>query len=35
MGLVIEWAAHHQDELLLAWGRVQNHESPGKIEPLR
>ena len=35
MGLVIEWAAQHQDELLLAWGRAQNHEAPGKIEPLR
>ena len=34
LGLVIEWAALHQDELRSAFGRVVNMEPPGKIEPL-
>jgi len=35
MGLVIEWANLHQEELMRAWDRAQAHEDPGKIEPLR
>lgn len=35
LGLVIEWATQHQDELLAAWNRARNHEPPGKIDPLR
>jgi len=34
MGLVVEWAAIHRKDLLDAWQRAQNHEPPGKVEPL-
>ena len=34
LGLVVEWATLHQDELRSAWRRAANHELPGKIEPL-
>lgn len=34
LGLVIEWAKLHQDELREAWGRAQAHQPPGQIEPL-
>jgi len=34
LGLVLEWAALHQDELLQAWERTRAHEPPGRIEPL-
>ena len=34
LGMVMEWAAIHQTELLNAWNRAQQHESPGKIAPL-
>jgi len=34
LGLVMEWAALHQAELLEAWNRAQRQESPGKIAPL-
>ena len=35
LGLVIEWAALHQSELLADWDRAHNHEPVAKIEPLR
>jgi hypothetical protein len=35
LGLVIEWATLHQDELLNNWERAQVQESLSKIEPLR
>lgn len=35
LGLVMEWAAIHQSELLAAWERAERHETPGKITPLR
>lgn len=35
LGLVMEWAALHQGELLLAWKNARNQKSPGKIEPLK
>lgn len=35
LGLVMEWAALHQDDLESAWERAVRLESPGKIEPLR
>ena len=35
LGLVIEWASQHQDELLANWELVGKDEQPGKIEPLR
>ncbi len=33
-GLVVEWAAQHQAELLEAWRRAERQENPGKIDPL-
>ena len=33
-GLIVEWAALHQDELREAWDRASRLESPGKIPPL-
>jgi len=35
LGLVMEWASLHQQELLEAFQRAQNKEDPGKIEPLK
>ncbi|MCG2711244.1 MAG: DUF4160 domain-containing protein [Candidatus Omnitrophica bacterium] len=35
LGLVMEWAALHQKELLLSWQNAKNQTSPGKIEPLK
>jgi hypothetical protein len=34
-GLVMEWAANHQAELMAAWMALQNGRSPAKIEPLK
>jgi len=34
LGLVIEWAILHQDELINDWHRAQGHEPLSKIEPL-
>jgi hypothetical protein len=34
LGLVIEWAALHQEELREAFDRAANSQPPGKIEPL-
>jgi len=34
MGLVIEWASIHQQELKGAWERAGNLETPDKIAPL-
>ena len=35
LGLVIEWADLHQQELLADWHRAQEQASLEKIEPLR
>ena len=35
LGLVMEWAALHQQELMHAWAQVVDHQQPGKIEPLK
>lgn len=35
LGLVIEWATLHQDELLNNWERAQGQQSVNKIEPLK
>jgi len=35
LGLVIEWATLHQEELRRVWAQAQAHEVPSKIEPLR
>jgi len=34
MGLVMEWAAIHKDELMNAWQQAENNQPPGKIVPL-
>lgn len=34
LGLVIEWAALHQDELREAFNRISAMQTAGKIEPL-
>ena len=34
MGLVIEWAAIHQQDLLAAWARAQSQQPPGTVAPL-
>jgi hypothetical protein len=34
LGLVVEWAALHQDELRTAFQQAANMQPPGKIEPL-
>lgn len=34
LGLVIEWASIHQQELLRAFEKASQLESPGKIAPL-
>ena len=35
LGLVIEWAMLHQNELLKNWERAQDQEALSKIEPLK
>jgi len=35
LGLVIEWATQHQNELLNNWERARVQESLSKIEPLK
>jgi hypothetical protein len=34
LGLVMEWAALHQDELRTAWEQARKNEPPGTIPPL-
>lgn len=34
LGLVMEWAALHQNELREAWEKAVNHEPFGTIDPL-
>jgi hypothetical protein len=34
LGLVMEWAALHQDELRTAWDKAKKNEAPGAIAPL-
>jgi hypothetical protein len=34
LGLVVEWAELHKQELLESWNRAWNHQVPNKIEPL-
>ena len=33
-GLVIEWAALHQQDLMAAWNQIRAGQTPGKIAPL-
>lgn len=35
MGLVIEWASLHKEELKMDWEKVSNHQRPDRIEPLK
>ncbi|MHB9035054.1 MAG: DUF4160 domain-containing protein [Armatimonadota bacterium] len=35
IGLVIEWASMHKEELLRNWRNVQTHEPVAQIDPLR
>ena len=35
VGLVMEWATLHQNELLDNWRRVQEHQPVEKIDPLQ
>jgi len=34
LGMVLEWAAIHQQELLDNWERLHNDEIPQRIDPL-
>lgn len=34
LGIVIEWASQHQEELVRNWERAQNHEPLAQILPL-
>jgi len=34
LGLTVEWAALHQQELLRAWDLAQSNQHPQKIPPL-
>lgn len=34
LGLVIEWASLHRDELIKDWEKAVNHKKLDKIEPL-
>ena len=34
LGLVVEWASLHQEELREAWQRASTNEAPGRIDPL-
>ena len=33
--MVLEWATQHQQELLVAWNRIQCGDGPTAIEPLK
>jgi hypothetical protein len=35
LGLVIEWAAQHRNELWQNWELAKNNHPPKKIEPLK
>jgi phosphomannomutase len=35
LGLVIEWASQHQDELLEDWDLARSEKVPKKIQPLK
>lgn len=34
LGLVVEWAANHREELLADWERARNEEPLSSIDPL-
>jgi hypothetical protein len=35
LGIVIEWASQHKNELLSNWGLAKSNQPPKKIEPLK
>jgi hypothetical protein len=35
LGLVIEWAVQHRNELWQNWELAKNNQAPKKIEPLK
>jgi hypothetical protein len=35
LGLIVEWAAEHQEELLANWELARHDGAPSKIAPLR
>ena len=35
LGLVIEWASMHREELLHDWDLAREQKKPGKIQPLK
>lgn len=35
LGLVIEWASQHKNELMQNWELAKNNHAPKKIEPLK
>jgi len=35
LGIVIEWASQHKDELLSNWELAKSNQTPKKIEPLK
>ena len=35
LGLVIEWAAQHKEELMEDWNLAKNNQPPKKIAPLK
>lgn len=35
LGIVIEWASQHKDELLINWELAKSNQHPKKIEPLK
>ena len=35
LGLVVEWASQHQDELMQDWELARNEQQPERIDPLR
>lgn len=34
LGLLMEWAALHSDDLAVVWARASRHEPLGRIDPL-
>lgn len=34
LGMVLEWAVAHQQELLDNWDRLRNNQAPARIDPL-
>lgn len=35
LGMVVEWASEHQEELIDLWGQAQRRQSLHKIPPLK